>query len=151
MPLTPSFVKQIHINIPREVTTDAHLESLTPCKTPFAYYGTDTSLENYAYIGFTNVIENTQTQVKFYWPGDGSLMLLLNTRIFGQLYIPFSILLETSFITYTLMTPFQLSDRSKAFSFILPIYMEKTQPMAKSVTSHSIYPRNDEAGPVSRL
>ena len=107
MPLTPSFVKQIHINIPREVTTDAHIESLTPCKTPFTYYGTDTSLENYAYIGFTNVIENTRTLVKFNWPGNGSLMLLLNTRIFGQLNIPFSILLETSFITYTLMTPFQ--------------------------------------------
>lgn len=64
MPLTQPFVKQIHIRIPREVTTDAHLESLTLWKAPFAYYGTDTSPQNYAYIGFTNVIENTQTPGK---------------------------------------------------------------------------------------
>ena len=42
MPSTPSFVEQIHIGIPCEVTMDA-LEFPTPWKAPFAYYGTDFS------------------------------------------------------------------------------------------------------------
>ena len=67
MPSTLSFIEQIHISIPREVTMDA-LEFLTPWKTPFAHYGTDTSPQDYACISFTDVIENTQT------PGDRSLM-----------------------------------------------------------------------------
>ena len=60
MPSTPSFVEQIHIGILCEATADAHLELLTPWKAPFAYYGTDTSPQDYACKSFTDVIRNTQ-------------------------------------------------------------------------------------------
>jgi len=134
MPSTPSFVEQFHIGIPREVTMDA-LEFLTPWKAPFAYYRTDTSPQDYACISFIDVIKNTETPDKILLARRSFINASTQHQNIQLALYSFRYIIKYLLYHLYLNDSFQLSDGSKAFSFIpcnvemCPILIDNIQPI----------------------